>query len=46
MEDLAGGERPWALTPEEQLALWTALNAAVVLTDTQRRLGAIRRGEA
>jgi len=43
---LAVGERPLALTPEEQLAFWTALNAPVVLTDAQRRLGAIMRGEA
>jgi uncharacterized protein (DUF1778 family) len=33
------------LTPEEQLAFWQALNAPPVLTDAQRRLGALMRGE-
>ena len=34
-----------ALSPEEQLALWTALDQAPQLTDAQRRLGAKMRGE-
>jgi uncharacterized protein (DUF1778 family) len=33
------------LTPDEQLALWTALNRPAKLTKSQRRLGAILRGE-
>lgn len=33
-----------ALTPEEQLAFWQALNQPVKLTDAQRRLGAVMRG--
>jgi uncharacterized protein (DUF1778 family) len=35
-----------ALTPDEQLEFWNALNQEPVLTKTQRRLGAIMRGEA
>ena len=35
-----------ALTPEEQLAFWTALAAPPELTEAQRQLGAIMRGEA
>jgi uncharacterized protein (DUF1778 family) len=34
-----------ALTPEEQLTFWTALNRAPQLTAAQRRLGAVMRGE-
>jgi len=33
------------LTPEGQLAFWNSLNEAPVLTESQRRLGAIMRGE-
>jgi hypothetical protein len=33
------------LTPSEQLALWQALEAIPQLTESQRRLGAIIRGE-
>jgi hypothetical protein len=33
------------LTPDEQLAFWNALNEAPTLTDRQRALGAIMRGE-
>ena len=39
-------EQVLALTPEEQLAFWNALNQKPVLTAAQRRLGAIMRGEA
>ncbi|MBW3600644.1 MAG: DUF1778 domain-containing protein [Planctomycetes bacterium] len=35
-----------ALTPEQQLELWKALQESPQLTDEQRRLGAIIRGEA
>jgi hypothetical protein len=31
------------LTREEQLAFWTALNEAPILTDAQRRLGKLMR---
>jgi uncharacterized protein (DUF1778 family) len=34
------------LSPDEQLAFWSALNEPVRLTAAQRRLGAIMRGEA
>ena len=34
------------LTPEEQLALWTALNEPPKLTAAQRKLGAMMRGKA
>jgi uncharacterized protein (DUF1778 family) len=34
------------LTAEEQLAFWTALNRTPTLTENQRRLGKIMRGEA
>ena len=33
------------LTPEQQLVFWTALNEPVVLTEAQKRLGALMRGE-
>lgn len=34
------------LSPEAQLAFWKALNEPVQLTEAQKRLGAIMRGEA
>ena len=39
-------EQVIALSPEEQLAFWNALNDTPVLTKSQRRLGAIMRGDA
>jgi uncharacterized protein (DUF1778 family) len=45
-EVLAAREQTLALTPEEQLAFWNALSEAPTLTDAQRRLGAVMRGEA
>jgi uncharacterized protein (DUF1778 family) len=33
------------LSPEEQLQFWNALNETPVLTESQRELGAIMRGE-
>jgi uncharacterized protein (DUF1778 family) len=42
----AASEQTVALTPDEQLAFWNALNEAPLLTASQRRLGAIMRGEA
>jgi uncharacterized protein (DUF1778 family) len=35
-----------AMSPEEQLAFWTALNETVVLTPAQRKLGELMRGKA
>ncbi len=34
------------LSPEEQLALWTALNEPPKLSAAQKKLGAVMRGEA
>jgi uncharacterized protein (DUF1778 family) len=41
----AAREQTLALTPEEQLAFWNALAAPPALTQAQRRLGALMRGE-
>jgi uncharacterized protein (DUF1778 family) len=43
-EVLASREQTLAMTPEEQLAFWNALNEAPRLTEAQRRLGSIMRG--
>ena len=45
-EVLAAREQNISLTPEEQLAFWTVLNQASRLTDSQRRLGSVMRGES
>jgi uncharacterized protein (DUF1778 family) len=45
-EVLAAREQTIALGPDEQLAFWTALNQSPTLTEAQRRLGAVMRGEA
>jgi uncharacterized protein (DUF1778 family) len=45
-EVLAAREQTIALTPEEQLAFWNALNAPPTLTDAQRRLGKLMQGES
>jgi uncharacterized protein (DUF1778 family) len=45
-EVLAAREQVIVLTSEEQLAFWIALDATPKLTDTQRRLGAVMRGES
>jgi len=42
----AARENVVRLSPEEQLALWTALNEPPKLTAAQMKLGAIMRGEA
>ena len=34
-----------ALTPDEQLAFWTALSAPTKLTPAQKRLGKLMRGD-
>jgi uncharacterized protein (DUF1778 family) len=44
-EVLAAREQTITLTPAEQLAFWTALNETPALTDAQRELGAVMRGE-
>jgi uncharacterized protein (DUF1778 family) len=41
----AARENVILLSPEEQLALWTALSEPPKLTAAQRKLGAIMRGE-
>jgi uncharacterized protein (DUF1778 family) len=45
-EVLAAGEQTIALTPEEQLAFWNALNETPRLTRAQKRLGRVMRGES
>ncbi len=45
-EVLAAREQTIALTPDEQLAFWNALNGPPRLTEAQRELGAIMRGES
>jgi uncharacterized protein (DUF1778 family) len=45
-EVLASREQTLAMTPEEQLAFWNALNTPAPLTEAQKRLGAIIRGDA
>jgi uncharacterized protein (DUF1778 family) len=42
----AAEEHIITLSPEDQLAFWKALNEPVQLTEAQKRLGAIMRGEA
>jgi uncharacterized protein (DUF1778 family) len=44
-EVLAAGEQVLALTPDEQLAFWNALNETPKLTEAQKRMGAMMRGE-
>jgi uncharacterized protein (DUF1778 family) len=41
----SAGEQVIALTPDEQLAFWNALQQPVRLSEAQRRLGAIMRGD-
>jgi uncharacterized protein (DUF1778 family) len=41
----AAREQTIALTPEEQLAFWNALNEPPRLTPAQKELGAVMRGE-
>jgi uncharacterized protein (DUF1778 family) len=41
----AAREQTITLTPEEQLAFWTALSEPPRLAPAQRRLGALMRGE-
>lgn len=44
-EVAAARENILVLSPEEQLEFWNALNETPVLTESQRELGAIMRGE-
>jgi uncharacterized protein (DUF1778 family) len=41
----AAGEQTIAMTPDEQLSFWNALNESPKLTPAQRRLGAMLRGQ-
>ena len=43
-EVVAAGEQVIALTPDEQLAFWTALSQPAKLTAAQKKLGALMRG--
>jgi uncharacterized protein (DUF1778 family) len=45
-EVLAAREQTLAMTPEEQLAFWNALNETPKLTEAQRRLGSVMRGRS
>jgi uncharacterized protein (DUF1778 family) len=45
-EVLAAREQTISLTPDEQLAFWNALNEPPRLTQAQRELGAVMRGES
>jgi uncharacterized protein (DUF1778 family) len=45
-EVLAAREQTICLTPEEQQAFWKALSETPTLTDAQRQLGAVMRGES
>jgi uncharacterized protein (DUF1778 family) len=42
----AAGEQTIAMTPDEQLRFWNALDQTPKLTPAQRRLGAIMRGRS
>jgi uncharacterized protein (DUF1778 family) len=44
-EVLAARQQTIVLTPEEQLSFWTALAEPANLTEAQRRLGSLMRGE-
>lgn len=44
-EVAASEDRTISLTPEEQIAFWTALNEPARLTPAQKKLGAAMRGE-
>ena len=42
----AAGERTISMTPDEQLAFWTALDRPLEPTASQKKLGKLMRGEA
>jgi len=44
-EVAAAAQQVIALTPDEQLAFWTALSVPVKLTAAQKKLGKLMRGE-
>jgi uncharacterized protein (DUF1778 family) len=44
-EVAAAADQTIALTPEEQLAFWTALSEPVELTPAQKQLGQLMRGQ-
>ena len=41
----SAGEQVIAMSPDEQLAFWNAINQPPHLTKTQKRLGSVMRGE-
>ncbi len=45
-EVLAARQQITAMTPDEQLAFWNALNEPVKLTPAQKKLSAVMRGKA
>jgi uncharacterized protein (DUF1778 family) len=45
-EVMAATEQTIALTPDEQLVFWTALSQPVKLTQAQKKLAKIMRGES
>ncbi len=45
-EVVAAGEQIIALTPDEQLAFWTALDEPAKLTKAQKKLAKLMRGES
>lgn len=45
-EVAAAAEQTISLTPDEQLAFWTALTEPVKLTASQKKLGKLMRGES
>lgn len=45
-EVMAARKQTIALSPDEQLAFWNALNESPKLTDSQRRLAAVMRGKS
>jgi uncharacterized protein (DUF1778 family) len=44
-EVIAAREQTLAMTPAEQLAFWNALAGPPTLTESQKRLGALMRGD-
>jgi uncharacterized protein (DUF1778 family) len=44
-EVIAAREQTLAMTPQEQLAFWNALATPPTLTEPQKRLGSLMRGE-
>lgn len=45
-EVVAAAEQTISMTPDEQLAFWTALGEPIRLTPAQKKLGQVMRGES